>query len=137
MTRTANRKNQQRERILQHAWTLQTAFPNCTEQGPELCKKLRRIETKVHREAENLCNYPDAILADEEKGERFKKRQLERVCELLGISPEDKIVFLNLDPRGHAVKLDPDWTRRYNEEQPRERRLVTDWGDYGIVAPQL
>jgi len=40
-------------------------------------------------------------------------------------------VFLNLDPRGYALKIDDAWMRA------NDARLHQDWGGYGILAPDL
>lgn len=49
-------------------------------------------------------------------------------------------VFLNRDPRGYALKIDDQWIRdratrisTNGETYP----LHTDWGGYGIIAPDL
>ena len=41
-------------------------------------------------------------------------------------------VFVNRDPRGYALKIDDEWMRARQEV-----RLATDWGGYGILAPDL
>lgn len=41
-------------------------------------------------------------------------------------------VFLNGDPRGYALKIESDWMR-----ERLKLRLHTDWGGYGILAPDL
>jgi hypothetical protein len=41
-------------------------------------------------------------------------------------------VFLNRDPRGYALKIDDEWMRAHPQF-----RLHTDWGGYGIIAPEI
>lgn len=41
-------------------------------------------------------------------------------------------VFLNGDPRGYALKIEDNWMRA----RP-ELRLHSDWGGYGILAPEI
>ena len=40
-------------------------------------------------------------------------------------------VFINRDPRGHALKIDDTYMREHS------LHLVTDWGGYGILAPEI
>lgn len=40
-------------------------------------------------------------------------------------------VFINLDPRGYALKIDDEWMRR------KDAKLHTDMGGYGIIAPEI
>lgn len=40
-------------------------------------------------------------------------------------------VFVNLDPRGFALKIDDEWMRASGAT------LYSDWGGYGIIAPDL
>lgn len=40
-------------------------------------------------------------------------------------------VFVNLDPRGYALKINDEWMRANNV------RLHSDFGGYGILAPDL
>lgn len=44
----------------------------------------------------------------------------------MGTIPEG--FFWNLDPRGYALKIDP--------EKGGVVGLMTDWGGYGILAPE-
>jgi len=41
-------------------------------------------------------------------------------------------IFLNRDPRGYALKIRSEWMAERNETQ-----LHSDWGGYGILAPDL
>ena len=43
-------------------------------------------------------------------------------------------VFINLDPRGYALKIDDEWMREH--KQPLGH-LHQDWGGYGILAPEI
>lgn len=40
-------------------------------------------------------------------------------------------VFVNLDPRGYALKINDEWMRANSVT------LHSDWGGYGIIAPDL
>lgn len=57
-----------------------------------------------------------------------------RVEQLFGCLPPG--FFLNGDPRGYALKLDPD--RHPNAKALIEAaRLHRDWGGYGILSPEI
>lgn len=107
-------------RVQQHGNNLLRIFPNATEQDPiNLCRKLRRLEAKAHLAAEEYCNgkldsfgWIDASV-----------KVVNKVRDLLG---SDR-AWANADPRGYALKVDL---------LPGER-LHTDWGGYGIIAPDL
>lgn len=146
--------------IEKHGRQLLAIFPNATEQDPvKLCKKLRRIEGEAHRHAERMCS--DERYYNEwtsEDGERdLKDERLERrLRKLLGSDRP----FLNGDPRGYALKVDLlperecdvcETFRASNPDLPYEtwclacqgesrlpaERLHTDWGGYGIIAPEI
>ncbi len=40
-------------------------------------------------------------------------------------------VFINRDPRGYALKINDEWMRANNA------KLETDWGGYGLIAPEI
>ncbi len=117
------------------------AFPNATERNPvTLCKKLRRIETAISKPILDYCNGDNGMTA--EKLEVQTDKALRRVHALLGTinsfcAPES--IFINRDPRGHALKIDDAWTRFYNETQYAAKlpALHSDMGGYGIIAPDL
>lgn len=44
---------------------------------------------------------------------------------------ERRGVFVNLDPRGYALKIDDEYMRAHN------LKLHTDMGGYGILAPEI
>lgn len=45
-------------------------------------------------------------------------------------------VFINLDPRGYALKIDDEWMRA-NQGKWGDDNLTTDWGGYGLIAPEI
>lgn len=86
--------------------------------------QLRRIENQGHRSAENLCNIPNYQETHEENTERLKRQ----LTKLLG----DQVpVFFNGDPRGYCLKIPDDYVRKH------DLRIFTDWGGYGIIAPDF
>lgn len=140
--------------ITRHGESLLKAFPNATERDPvALCKKLRRIETSLTKPLTDACN------GDFEDGENGTKldavcdKANHRACELLFGKCSDttrSIVLINRDPRGHALKLDDEWTRKHNNDlwvglkafpsggkHSTRLQIQTDMGGYGILAPDL
>jgi hypothetical protein len=116
------------EAILLHGLRLQRLFPASTHLGPvTLCKKLRRLETQAERMAVQICN----IGMDEAEQERTEARILKAVDKLLNFTGQNIPVFVNLDPRGYALKIDDAWMRTAAAD------LHKDWGGYGIIAPDL
>lgn len=123
------------EAITKHGNSLLAAFPNCTEQDPvALCKKLRRIENAVSKPILDYCNGACA----EQAVSSACKSALDKLRKL-GLPMEH--VFINRDPRGYALKLNDDWTRKHNnalcEVGNQELQIDSDWGGYGILAPDL
>ena len=141
--------------ITRHGESLLAAFPSATEKDPvALCKKLRRVETAANRFATDYCN--GDIQADDNNEVFYRhygrgtngpfltekvdgpEKFLRRVRAILGITSEKAKeigLFVNLDARGYSLKLSDDWTMGYNSKA--ERRIHTDWGGYGILAPDL
>lgn len=125
--------------IQRHGQSLLLAFPNAIEKDPVvLCKKLRRIETFIASPILDNCNYglPDDVM------DRFCNQALTRLCKLLGIvctDVNDRGIFVNLDPRGAALKIGSEWTKDWNNAMRQAGKLTIhqDWGQYGILAPDL
>jgi hypothetical protein len=117
---TQTEKAEMYKRIEQHGRNLLNLFPNATITDPvKLCKRLRRAETEAGRLAVDWCNG----LIDETTWETVSERIRDRVNRILGTDR----VRINGDPRGYALKVDL---------APGEH-LHTDWGGYGIIAPDL
>lgn len=99
-----------------------------TEYGNiQLCKKLRLLEVKAHTMSEKSCN---GELAEGEESIEIDKI-LTAVDKLLGCKEKGIPVFLNLDARGYALKIEDDWMRA------KGCKLFSDWGGYGIIAPDF
>jgi hypothetical protein len=81
-----------------------------------------RIEEQGSRHAEKLCS--DAEYCS-------NHGQVERNTDLITWAAQNLLdsdrVWLNQDPRGYALKID----------LKEGERLHTDWGGYGIIAPDL
>ena len=91
----------------------------------ELCKRLRRIENRAHREAEAYCN--GEMDTDAYEAARYKTM---RQCDLLLEFTKKGIpVFVNSDPRGHSLKVRDDF--------PCTVKIHRDGGNYIILAPNF
>lgn len=116
------------EAVKKHGEQLLVIFPNASERDPvALCRKVRRIEAVAHKLAEDCCNW--LSMESEEYTERHTKI-LNRLVDVLG-SVSSLGVFINLDPRGYALKIDDEIMRA------GKFKLHTDWGGYGILAPDF
>lgn len=127
MTATAKR-HAMYERIQRHGQNLLAIFPNATERDPvKLCKRLRQIEAKAKRANVRLCSDPEYTRGAFDAAHAIARG---KTIALLG-GFGDVSMFVNGDPRGYALKIDDGWMR---ENRPA---LHTDWGGYGIIAPDL
>ena len=126
------------EAVRRHGETLLAAFPNATEKNPvALCKKLRRIEAAVARPILDYCNGDNGMTVEKLDVETDKAQA--RATKLLGGFRGFCGLFINRDPRGHALKLSDEWTRKFNAKRYAASlpELHTDMGGYGIIAPDL
>ena len=98
-------------------------------EGVKIYKKLHREEARQHRIAEMECN-GEIDLSDNETAKR-DKRTVKRVNDLL---PGLKTAFINGDPRGYALKFSSEEAR---EMRDKDIPVYTDWGGYGILAPDF
>jgi len=116
------------ERIRQHGGKLLAIFPRAQERDPiRLCKKLRRIEGEVHRQAEQYCN---GVIGDIQ-WQIYVGAALGVLNRLLGHEGVNVPIIINGDPRGYALKIDDEYVREHNLD------IMRDWGGYGIIAPDL
>ena len=116
------------QRVAKHGAKLLKLFPKAATTDPvELCLKIRRIETRCHRLALSLCNGT----TQQASYERGVAKALYDLRALLGDSVHLAHVFVNGDPRGYALKIDDAYQRANNLDLP------TDWGGYGLLAPDL
>lgn len=125
------------QRIEDHGRNLLAIFPDATERDPvKLCKRLRRLEARAHQHAERLCSdaaYANSSQARHDAVERDIRQRLRALLEPDPDAPKGSRVpvLINRDPRGYALKIDDQWLRESG------RTLFTDWGGYGILAPDL
>lgn len=86
---------------------------------------LRRLELKAHRLAEQWCNgYISEPMFDD--GMQVIINKLSKLFDNRRLPAG---FFINSDPRGYALKLD-------NERATIPEGMYTDWGGYGIFAPE-
>ena len=114
------------DRIRKHGADLDRIF-GLDEDPVALCKRLRRLETKAHKLAEDYCNG----LLESPAYELQAGQLLAKVDQLLHYETAGVPVLLNGDPRGYALKIDDDYVREHNLD------IYRDWGGYGILAPDL
>jgi hypothetical protein len=113
------------QRIKKHGQNLKTVFNLDSETDPiKLCKRLFRLETKAHKLAEDFCNGVIDQLEWDKKADQI----LTKVETILN---NKKVLFLNGDARGYALKIDDEYLKNNNFNIHR------DWGGYGIIAPDF
>jgi len=90
--------------------------------GEQIWRALRRIEAEAGRLAVAYCN---GEIGEQEVNEQ-EEAIYAQVSRVLGDVP--KGFFVNHDPRGYAIKLQPG---------SYSLGLHRDWGGYQILAPEL
>lgn len=85
---------------------------------------LLKAEREARRRTTLECNQ---AISDEES-EKWSEKFLNRLTKNLGVSKMPDGFFINYDPRGYALKM---------KEGTFPQGLWTDWGGYGILAPEF
>lgn len=126
-----DRREQMLDNIKTHGENLLAVFPNAKERNPDkLARRVRRWEVKAHKLATDYCNGVNGV--DTDSWGVLSDAILSKVNELLGNTAGGPVpVFVNGDARGYALKIQDEWVRANGV------RLHTDWGGYGIIAPDL
>lgn len=134
---------------------LASALGGHNPSGKKLSLALYRLEKAAHAASLARCNGESMSLwlpgAREARELRFRSDQCEadwdwlvneikeRVTKLFGKLPPG--FFVNGDPRGYALKLDPDAPQIDGLPSARSliesARLHRDWGGYGILSPEI
>ena len=115
-------------RIRQHGENLKKVFRLPADTEPiALCKRLRIVEGKARRWAEDLCN------GTVEDSDTQREKVVSSTLKALGIDKTKVPIVFNCDPRGYALKIRDDWMAEHKDVTP----LYSDWGGYGILAPDL
>lgn len=121
-----NKKVEMYNRITDHGRQLIDVFSLPKDTDPvDLCKKLKRLETKATGLTTAYCNGTVEDIED------ALDKILDKVDGILKFRSKGIPVFINRDPRGYALKIDDGYIRASNINIHR------DWGGYGIIAPDL
>lgn len=131
--------------ILAHGENLNKIF-NTQFDSVTLCKKLRRLERRAHHATTCLCNTNTLNLmelnrytgynveqATEQQQDIFFDKITKAIHKILGEKSKE-VVFINFDPRGYALKLKGEFVK---QEFAKGNNIYTDWGSYGILAPDF
>jgi len=131
--------------IQQHGEKLNAIF-NTNFDAITLCKKLNRLERKANFAATCLCNTNtlnllelnrftgwDVKQATEQEQAIFFDKITASIYKILGDQSKN-IVFINLDPRGYALKIKSEYVKTLRQEN---KNIYTDFGGYGILAPEF
>ena len=127
-------KYDQRLAIKRHGEQLKVIFGLPIETDPVLlCKRLRRIEIEARGFALAICNgEPVPMVNTEEDEDAYQEMLLDKVDKLVNFRVQGIPVFVNMDARGYALKVDREWAA-----YPLRKPIYVDWGGYGIIAPDL
>jgi len=125
-----NKKERMYQQIENHGANLNAIFETGLD-NVKLAKKFHSLEVKAHKLAEDYCNGVNGVTTDnfDEKCEPI----LKAVDKISNYTRKGVPVFVNGDARGYALKIEDSWTAGYNSKA--EKRIYTDWGGYGILAP--
>ena len=120
-----NKKEILYSRITKHGQNLKAVFNLNQDIDPvKLCKRLFRLENKAHKLALDFCNGKIDQLEWDQKADKI-------LTKVEAILKNKKVLFLNGDARGYALKIDDGYIRNNN------LNIHRDWGGYGIVAPDF
>ena len=120
-----NKKEILYSRITKHGQDLKAVFNLDRDIDPvKLCKRLLRLETKAHKLAFDFCNGVIDQLEWDKKADQI-------LTKVEAILKNKKVLFLNGDARGYALKIDDEYLKNNNFNIHR------DWGGYGIIAPDF
>ena len=120
-----NKKEVLYSRITRHGQNLKAMFNLDQNIDPvKLCKRLFRLENKAHKLAVDFCNGVIDQLEWDKKADQI-------LTKVETILKNKKVLFLNGDARGYALKIDDEYIKNNNFNIHR------DWGGYGIIAPDF
>ena len=126
-----NNKEKMYKEIAQHGANLNAIF-NTGIDDVKLSKKLFSLERKAHKLAVDYCNGENGVNS-ENWGEKCEPI-LKEVRKVLNCT-DNFPIFLNGDARGYALKIDDKYMQMLRERN--NKVLHTDWGGYGILAPDF
>ena len=90
----------------------------------EVFEILLKAEREAHRRTTKECN--EAI--SDEESEKWHENFIKRLTKKLCVEKMPDGFFVNYDPRGYALKM---------KEKTFPQGLWTDFGGYGILAPDF
>lgn len=140
-----NKHDRMYEQIRKHGENLNQVF-GLNEDPVKLSKKLHALELKANRAATCLLNTNtlDRIeltrqeeqtgnvkQATEDEQEVFFENILNKVDKILNFKAQNIPVYINYDARGYTLKIKESYVRDNN------LKIYTDWGGYGILAPDF
>ncbi len=114
------------QNIVRHVDALADMFPLIMDIKAEAWDRLQTLEKQGASLALGYCNG----WIDGDKYEKRSAALMARVEKLLGFKEKGIPVFHNGDPRGYALKIKM-------EGRDRVPGLHTDFGGYGILAPEF
>lgn len=94
-------------------------------EAEKLYYRLCRLEAKAHRLAEWGCNTGEETTSQDDKIEAKIQKLFNG--KLNGF-------FINGDPRGYSLKIKEEARKEY---EAKGINLYSDWGGYGILAPEF
>ena len=127
-----NKRDRMNEQIKAHGEDLKRAFDISLVDPDTLARKLHRIELEARRLALDYCNGANNVTT--ENWEELTEKILAKVDNVTGFKRKGVPVFVNGDARGYALKINNAWVEGY---QSKGGRIYTDWGGYGILAPEF
>lgn len=122
-----NKQFKMYEQIKTHGENLKKIFQVYEADPIEICKKLRQLEQKAHKLAEDYCNGENGV--DSENWEEKCRPILDKVDALLHFRFMEIDIFVNGDCRGYALKI--------SDDDAKGLMIHKDWGGYGIIAPDF
>jgi hypothetical protein len=132
---TMNKHDRMYQQIENHGANLNAIF-NTGLDNVKLAKNLHRLEVKAHKLATDYCNGENGVTWEnwDEKCEPILKA-VRKVLNMTDTYRQNAIpIFINGDCRGYALKIDSDFMHGY---LTHGGKLYTDWGGYGILAPEF
>lgn len=111
-----------RAREAHHEALRQMLPPNSKATGLQVWRKLRQLEAQANAMACKQCNGEITT----EQMDTFTESVTVAVGKVFGVVPPG--FFVNRDPRGYALKLEPGSV---------PYALHKDWGRYQILAPEI
>ena len=123
-------KRENEKFLFRHVCNLQTlAGLSYYHDALILYKSLHRLEARIHRENEDDCNGTNGLTEKQEEA-----RDARRFKSFQSLLPNVDGLFINGDPRGYSLKMHVKQTQ---ELRSKGINLETDWGGYGILAPDF